>query len=203
MAIDFPGTLPAPSSINFQLYKNVQSFASTFTHAQQTVELLGGHWLFTATWEIISREQLPTFRAFLANLRGGAEQFYFSDVSHTSPAGDAAGNITVLSNTVRSLEVQAEQADTLIFKAGDYIEVITIAGVNEYKIVSYDVTTDATGIANIPIEPAFRHEPSLGAPVLFDNPRGLFMSTNNIAGWNVSSLSNGESLTISAKEWMV
>lgn len=204
MPIHFPSTLPNPSTMSMGIEHNVQSTTSPFTGARQTYELNGAKWKFSATWDIITPEDVPTFRAFLARLRGGASQFYYSDVSQTEPLGSMNTNAVVTSSpSDESIVVSTPQGSETIFRAGDYIEVPIDGGENEYKMVLEDVATDAAGDATIEFSPQLRGSVDIGENVVYSSPAGVFVVDEKASAMNISAPYNGESVTISATEWMV
>jgi len=203
MPISFPTSLPNPSQISLEIVSNTQISKSVFTKEVQVAELLGTHWAFSANWDIILPEQIPAFRAFLSKLRGGAVQFYYSDISAPTPNGDISTTLTIVSApTINTLSVTCSQLNTTILKAGDYIEVPTDTGENELKMVEDDVLTDGAGAAIININPHMRNIATVGGSIVYDNPKGVFMVDTKKQKWTITAPLNGQGFSISAFEWL-
>ena len=204
MSIYLPESLPNPSALNFSLVSNVQRFQSTFTRSVQAVELLGTHWQFSATWDFISREQVPAMKAFLANLRGGVETLFFADLPNINH-GDAAGVFNITGFTgLNSITCSTTLSDGVIaFLAGDHIEIPMAGGFpNEYKMVTSDATAQS-GSITLFLTPTFRHVPDVGQPIVYLQPHGLFQSVDPVAGLPVFAPNNGGPVTINCQEWIV
>jgi len=206
MALVLPAILPNPTTLRFVIVSNVQTYRSTFNNSTQSIEMLGDHFEFSAVWKILSREQIAPMRAFLTNLRGGITPFEFSDVTQKRPNGTIISDVFVSSApTIESLSVYTSmQFNETIFKAGDYISVKMDDGApDEYKMITADVITDGSGNALIPIRPTLRHAPTVGVPVVWANPKGLFVSVETSSAWQIKSPTIGDSITLNATEWMV
>jgi len=203
MTISLPSNIPNPASIQFEIVNNTQVAVSTFTNAMQAVEQLGSHWEFSATWKILTEDQVPAFRSFLAKLRGGAETFYFSDVSSPVPVGTISGSPVIASQvTIEQVTISSAPASQTIFKEGDYIEIPT-AGNSELKIVTADVVSDGSGNATIDFLPQLRGAAAVGQPLVYENTKGVFATNNRRQKWTITAPNNGEGFTLTGVEWVV
>jgi len=205
MAIQFPTNIPNPSELTFTLRSNVQRSKSTFTKSRQIAELLGSHWIFSATWGVVTPEMIAPLRAFLVSLRGGVMPFQYSDISAPRPNGLIGTPASIVGFAgLNTLEIATAQPETKVFNAGDYIQIEVDGGEGyEYKMIIDDVTTDISGNAFVAIEPHFRHDPIIGSTVIHDNPVGVFVHDENDHAWNVSAPMVGDGFTISGSELVV
>ncbi len=203
MTIQFPQSLPNPSQLSFAVTANTQISTSEFTEEVQVQELLGSRWSFSATWDILKPEDIPLFRSFLSKMRGGAEQFYYSDVSAPTSRGGVSADITAVDSTnINVVGVSSTQLNTTILKEGDYVSIPIVGRDNQLKIVQEDVTTDGSGNATINIYPQRRGDIDTGQLVVWDNPKGTFRAENKAQQWNITTPANGEGFTLSGIEWM-
>ena len=168
--LTFPSSV-SPSSIEWGIKSNTQSFTSPLNSSTQTLELPGAHWYATLNFTNLNAEKGRILSAFLAQLRGSSGRFYLYDSAFSTPRGVATGTPLVkgASQTGSSLVTDGWTTSvTGILLAGDYIEVNS-----ELKIVVADVDSDASGNATLSIEPPLRNSPSDNAPLTMTNPKTI------------------------------
>jgi len=177
----------APTSFEFSLKSNTQTFESPLNRTVQTYELPGARWSFSGTWENLTDLDARILKGWLAKLRGAAGRFYMWDMQHPAPTGLAYGVGTLggyvadnllttswsvaLSLTADNTHFTADstQLDTtssafIWFQPGDYI------GVNgELKMVTDVAAGSASGVV-ITVEPPFRTPPPVGSALSIVKP---------------------------------
>lgn len=201
MPLVIPEILKNPSRISFALRKNTNVSKSAFDRSRQVVELVGGGWVASATWDILSDEQVPAMRSFLTAISGGVESFYFSDVSAPIPQTGITGAMTVTGTpNIGTISVSTTHNSTKIFSAGDYIAIPITGGEHEYKMVLYDAVTGVTGEADIVVRPVIRGSVAVGLPLVYNNPTGVFLTTDDYSQWSIDAPLYSQSITINAEE---
>lgn len=184
-----------PSSAMFGLQSNTESFTSPLNRATQTVERPGALWKARLTFTTMSLQQQRRLKALLSALNGMAGRIYLWP--HDAPIADIAavpvdatmvldflnqsyqgvGN-PVVNGTITDFKVLPTKywpASTLVLRAGEYIE----AG-GELKMVTADVTSDAAGLASIPVAPPFRVAPANLAVVTLDKPKAFMRLASDV-----------------------
>jgi len=68
-----------------------------------------------------------------------------------------------------------------LLRAGDWMEVG-----GELKRLTADLNTDSTGTAYALFEPGLRNSPADNAPVIFRNPMGRFLLSDESVGWRTT-----------------
>ncbi len=166
----FPSIIP--SSVEWSLISNTQSFRSPMDGSVQTLENAGSRWRALLRFKNLSDSDGRTLLAFMVALRGEAGRFTLYDHSHPNPAGIATGSPLVngASQTGGTLITDGwTNSVTGILKAGDYI------GVNgELKMVTSDVDSDVTGKVTLTIEPPLRSSPADNAVITTVKPTTNF-----------------------------
>lgn len=174
--LTFPDDL-LPSGAMFGLQSNTESFTSPLNRATQTVERPGALWRARLTFSTLSEPQQRRLKALLAALNGMAGRLYLWP--HGTPAaaivaarpelaGVAAPQVNGALSDFRLLPSRAWPAATLVLRAGEFI-----AAGGELKLVTADVTSDAAGLAQIPVAPPFRRAPADRSPIALDKPKAL------------------------------
>jgi len=206
MSKNIPALLNNPSSMVITLEANVQSSTSIFNGSKQMVELLGSHWIIEASWNILTNEQIKAYRAFIASLKGGVVPVYFSDISQPNPSGGVVDQVDVIGQVdLNTIEIACStQPDTLLFAAGDYIQIKVEDGApDEYKMVIEDVVSDAAGIAAISFEPHLRHAARIGDVLIYNYPKGSFTLAEPQMAWSMEAPVVSSGVSISLIELMV
>ncbi|MGO4304187.1 hypothetical protein [Cupriavidus sp. RAF12] len=64
--------------------------------------------------------------------------------------------------------------NTLVLRAGDFL-----SARGELKMVTDDVTSNGSGVASIPVSPAFRAAPTVGSAIVLNRPTALMMLSSD------------------------
>ena len=160
--LDFPSI--TPSSAEFGLLSNTQSFVSPLAGTTQTLELPGARWRCKIEFEALSDAERRELSAFLTQLRGQAGRFYYGDPGYqvAGPAGVATGTPLVngASQSGTSLVTDGWTASTTdILKAGDYVSFDTSAGRELHMLVA-GVNSDIGGAATLTFATPMRTPPA-------------------------------------------
>jgi len=172
----FPASV-SPSSVEWSLVSNTQSFKSPLNGSVQTLENVGARWQAVLKFRNLSDADGRILMAFLVSLGGEAGRFDLYDHSHPNPAGVATGAPLVngASQTGGTLITDGwTPSQTGILKAGDYI------GVNgELKMMAADADSDAGGNATLTFGPLLRSSPSDNAVITTVQPTASFRLEND------------------------
>lgn len=166
--LDWPADL-VPSKATWGLQSNTEAFTSPLNRAVQTLERPGARWKVTLEFPPRKDLDVGKLEAFLASLGGMAGRFTLWP--HGRPGSSAYGPIVYGSmSNFKLLPSNNWPANTLVLRAGDYLEVG-----GELKMVTADVTSDSSGIASVPVAPAFRKAPANNAAITLNKPRTTMM----------------------------
>lgn len=170
-----PDTFPSgiiPSTLEFGLRSNTQTFSSPLTASTQTLRLAGASWYGKASFDDLSEDNWRKLAAFLVNLEGKHGRFYFMDFGAAEPQGamkDSSNTILVngASQTGGTLNIDGLPANVNnAFLAGDYIAFDTSSG-RELKIITANASSNGSGQASISIKPNIRVSPANNATVSY------------------------------------
>lgn len=202
MALQIPENIGNPSKMTIGLKKNTNVVQSAFNRSKQVVELVGGGWVMSATWDILRPDQIPAMRSFLTAISGGTETFYFSDVSAPKPAVEIAGVFNVITNpNIGTIRISTPHFSQKVLSAGDYIAIPVAGGEYEYKMILFDVVTGVSGEADVTVRPVIRETVAIGQPIVYENPKGEFITTDDFSDWGIQSPVISTSVTINATEY--
>lgn len=163
-----------PATAMFGLQSNTESFTSPLNRSTQTVERPGSRWKARLTFSTMSLTQQRRLKAYLTALNGMAGRTYLWP--HDNPG--SALYSPVVNGTMtdfKSLPTKSWPASTLVLRAGDYLEVN-----GELKMVLADVTSDASGLAAVPVGPPFRKAPANLAAINLDKPKALMLLASDV-----------------------
>ncbi|MGO4326731.1 hypothetical protein AB4Z48_18045 [Cupriavidus sp. 2TAF22] len=192
--LTFPDDI-LPSSAMFGLQSNTESFTSPLNRATQTVERPGALWKARLTFTTMNLQQQRRLKGLLAALNGMAGRIYLwphgspvADIAATPPAATMIldfinqsyqinGNPVVNGalSDFRLLPTKYWPAATIVLRAGEFLEVG-----GELKMVTADVTSDAAGLASVPVAPPFRKAPANLAVVTLDKPKALMRLASDV-----------------------
>lgn len=182
---DFPVlAVPWPDQFDFSLVSNTQIFTSPLSGSVQTLELPGARWAATMTFNNVKDDDAALLQAWLTQLRGQANRFNLWNMARPNPRGTAAGSPVVsgASQTGYTLTTKGWTANSAVLLPGDFI------GINgELKMVSADVTADASGNATIQFEPPLRVSPGDLAPITTGKPTATFVLTDPKPKWSTKT----------------
>lgn len=181
--LTFPTSIPLPSSNEWQLVGRTQHSISELDGTVQTVVLPGAFWRCTVSYSVLNATRWRALEAFLASLEGAAGRFYFGPQHAKTPVGAAGGTPLVngASQTGSSLVTDGWPASTAILKAGDYFH-FDVSGRRELKLVTADVSSNASGQATISFKPAIRVSPANNEPIVTSSPSCVMMLADSEQG---------------------
>ena len=198
MALNFPASI-VPDSIVWSLKSNTQVNTSPLTGVVQTVELPGTRWMATMTFSNLDVAEARIMASFMAQLRGASGRFYVHDFSHPDPQGAAGGtpiNLTAGSTTT-VVKSSGWPNNTLVLKEGDYVQFHNY----ELKLITADVTSDGTGLADLPVEPPVRGTLTDAQTITTSNAECLMLlDSDDQARWESVGNSFQSSFSISCVE---
>jgi len=187
----------APSSLEWALISNTQTFASPLNQSVQTLEMPGARWRFSTSFESLSEADAAAMRTFLAKLRGRSNRFTAWPLGVKAVRGVATGTPKVngAAQTGTSLVTDGWTASTAgILLAGDYI------GVNgELKLMVADAASNGAGQAALSFEPPLRASPVDNAAITITRPLATFMLDEDASSWTTRAPSL-DSFSIAATE---
>lgn len=79
-----------PQSVEWELRANVARFSAPMGGVTRTLERVGSRWAANFKWDVVGGTEAAQLRAFLAQQRGGANRFWFSDPAYTQRGSFAA-----------------------------------------------------------------------------------------------------------------
>lgn len=187
--VNWPASL-VPAKVTWGLQSNTETFTSPLNRSTQTLERPGARWKASLEMPRMDPDTRGQLEAFLVSLGGMAGRFrLWPHARPVSAIGVGASDYGVVLDFVnQSYQAQGSPmvsaalsnykllpttywpASTRVLKAGEFIEVG-----GELKMVTADVTSDATGNAQIPVAPAFRKAPDIGAALVLDRPKATMM----------------------------
>lgn len=168
----FPSGIYGPSSVDWRIRANTQSFRSPLDGSVQTIELPGSVWTASVSWNILPPAQWRALQAWLAQLRGAAGRFYYGPPHATTR--QAVGSIgTPLVNgpnqTGVALACDGFGASAQVFLAGDFIAYDHANG-RSLHVVTATATANGSGQATLAIEPPIRTSPADNAALIHASP---------------------------------
>jgi len=206
MAISFPVTLPFTTKtargIEFQPLIGVAAERSPYSGVENVQD--SGKRLLQA------RVTLPPMTraggaadwvAALRSLDGPLGTFYLGDTAWSTPRGVGTGTPLVngASQTGEDLVTDGWTAgQTGIMKRGDWIQLGTGSSSRLYMVVA-DVNSNGSGQATLTIRPKLRSSPADNAPIVVNNPVGVFRLAV-APGWAVDELKMEAGLSFMAVE---
>lgn len=170
--IDLRPILISPDSAKINLLHNVGLSVSPFTGSIQGIELPGARWQLTVSYEDLSIEYGRKLKAITAQMRGGAEIAHVYDLSYI-PRRDTEPGTPVVNGSGQSGTVLASSGwvpNTSILIYGDQISYLASDGMYRMHIVTADVSSDASGLANISILPPLHNSPVDGGAITSTRP---------------------------------
>ena len=152
----YPLSIPnSPSNFKTSEWRIIRTVAVTqspFTYKSQSADFGGAVWQTTVELPTMNREQSSSWTAFFLQLHGRAGTFLLGDPDARTIRGGLTSNIqTNASASVGAYDITIDgaNASTLIFKAGDYIQLGSGASSKLHMIIS-DVTSNSSGVATLP-----------------------------------------------------
>ena len=199
----YPLTFPTVSGIKtqrFALTRTVSVSASPFTGQEQVFQHEGEFWTTQITFPPMLKAKAAVVIAFLLQLRGRRGTFKIGDQDRKTIQGAATGTIRVNGASQTGNQVALDgfaNSTSNVFKAGDYITI----GSYLY-MVTEDVSSNASGEADVKIEPALRQGIETitdDATVTYSNTTTIMRLDSNETGWDTDEVSK-YGITLSASE---
>lgn len=176
MVLTWPENI-APSTMNWQLISNSQTFTSVFTGSAQTVRFPGSRWRCVLTFNNLLENLSRDLEVLLAQLDGESGRVKINNWIRPGLSGKGTPIVSVANQTGTILQSKGWITNSIILRKGDYITVS-----NELKIITENVISDNEGNANIPISPILRHSPAINEKIETVKPYGIFKLTTNDQG---------------------
>lgn len=145
-----------PTTCEFSLMTNTQTFISPLTGEMQTVELPGARWATTLSFTDLEPDESRVLLAFLARLRGSAGRLYLHDYSLETNRGAGISATTDevgsgIDGSVTTVNPTYFTSTSYTFTSGDvdrYVKITSGAQQGEYKILTFidanNVTVNTT-----------------------------------------------------------
>lgn len=188
--LDFPTSIgPAEITITAQ---NVNSTStSPFTFKQQVLSFPGQRWSAEVTIPPCKADLAEQWVTFLIGLKGRVGTFTMGEPLNTSPRGTVTSALVKNSNqTGDTLVVDGGPSNEVgWFKAGDWFQLGSDNDPKLYKVLS-DANTNFSGEATLDIWPNLRSSPSSNAPLVLNNPKGLFRLNSPSASWSINEINS-------------
>lgn len=165
--INWPAEIK-PRSMSWGRVYNTRAFTSPFSQSQQIVGAPGAYWKCTLNFPTLNREKERRLSTFIGSLQGMAGTFKLRP--WTRPPGPAVGAAVVDGGGQAGGQLVTRNwtPSTIVLRMGDYATVN-----NQLLEVLQDVTSNAQGIAVVPISPWLRSPPANGATVNYQQPYAL------------------------------
>lgn len=198
MAYSYPLTLPTVSgirTINLRARNVVGISQSPFTLKQQVIAHSGQQWEAEITLPPMTRAEGEEWVSFLVKLKGQEGTFLLGDPSGATPRGSASSApgtplVNGADQTGGNLTIDGAPASASGYlKAGDYIQLGTSTSATLHKVLN-DVTTSASGEANIDIYPSIRTAPADNAAVTVSDAKGIFRLASNETNWSINEVTH-------------
>ena len=189
----YPLTLPTATGIQtqrFSLTRIVGVSQSPFTRQEQVIQHQGEYWSATLQLPPMLKDNASQWLSFLLQLRGRRGTFKLGDQDRKTIQGVATGTISVngAGQTGNQVALDGFAVSTNnVFKAGDYIQI------NSYLyMVTEDVNSNASGEADVKIEPSLRSGLETIADddlVIYTNTTTLMRLDSNEVAWDTDQVS--------------
>lgn len=185
-------TCIAPVEVELGMSDAIATTQSPYVPGQfQTQQWPGADlWDMTVTMPPLSDANAADWEGFLAELRGMLNVFQMGDPRRKHPLGPAlgvplcaSGNLTSSTNLLTG---GWAVSTSRILKRGDMLQV----GYRLHRVCE-TVSSDGSGNCTIPVWPSLREVPTIGDPVILNNPVGLWRLADNRRNSQASKLRFG------------
>lgn len=165
--IDLRSQLIAPDSAISDILYNTSGATSPFTGSVQNVELPGARWQLTFNYEKLDSRYGRVLKALKVALRGGAVVAHIYDLSYIGRRTVELGTPVVsgAGQTGNNLATSGWPVNTAVLEVGDQISYLASDGMYRMHMVMAAVSSNASGLAVIPILPPLRNPPVASLPV--------------------------------------
>jgi hypothetical protein len=176
-----------PASFDWYLTSNGSSFTSPWTGQTQTVRYPGSAWKAQLTLSNLDDYESREVEVILVQLDGMAGRIKLRDFGRFAQPVKGTPRINGAGQKGVSVNTDGWTPSTKVLSKGDYI---TIA--DELKLVTADVTSNASGAATVPFGPQLRNSPSDDLVIEVSNPYGIFRLEKNENGVKRSPAFNND-----------
>lgn len=189
-----------PDDAEWSNSANSMVHTSPLSGSEDVLELPGAKWVVGLSFKDLTDREAVQLEAFLTSCRGKARGFWLWNHRRPTPYGSGLGNPVVYgaNQTGGTLVTTGWQANAQnVLLPGDFVGVG-----GELKMVRYDTTVnaDATGRAEIQLEPPLRSSPADGAAIVLNRPKALFRLIEDRNPYKYSGSLN--SYSFSCLEWI-
>lgn len=176
-----------PASFDWYLTSNGSSFTSPWTGQTQTVRYPGSAWKAQLTLSNLDDYESREVEVILVQLDGMAGRIKLRDFGRFAQPVKGTPRINGAGQKGVSVNTDGWTPSTKVLSKGDYI---TIA--DELKLVTGDVTSNASGEATVPFGPQLRNSPSDDLVIEVSDPYGIFRLEKNENGVKRSPAFNND-----------
>lgn len=169
------GVLPA--SFDWTLVSNGSSFTSPWNGQSQTVRYPGSAWKASLTLSNLDDLESREIEALIFELDGMSGRIKLWDMGRFPGTTKGAPKVNGANQTGSTLNSNGWTPNVQILTRGSYITVN-----DEMKMVLQDVTSNAQGLAAIPIAPMLRQSPPNAVVIEVANPYAIFRLEKNENG---------------------
>lgn len=158
------------SSSTFGLISNTQIFQASQIDADMTNQLPGYKWAIHLQYDNLSQADFSLLFAWLCQMSGQSGRVFLGP-QHAFSRGTPTGTpiVSGAGQNGSVLLTSGWTINTTVLKVGDYFSFPTSRG-QELHIVTADVISDGSGVANMFIAPGIRTAPANAAAITVNNP---------------------------------
>lgn len=196
MAITFPRSLPTKpgiKSFRFRPVFNNTVFTSPVTKTRQVLRRPGNLWSGFYEFAPKKTEEVREMKAWIASMEGEFGTFLGFDPTGRLPSGIAnVGSDTPLvdgaGQTGSSLNTKGWRNNgTDLLLPGDYFQIGSTGIAIQLKQAIESASSNGTGLATLNFKTPLHASPADNAPIIFDNPVGVFNLINaEDIGWEAN-----------------
>jgi hypothetical protein len=199
----FTPPITCAASVEFDFTDAVAIVVSPYTAQTQAQAWIGADmWTATVTLPPLSQAQADVWISALMECRGMMNAIQIGDPMKTRPRGNPSGTPTCPSTPVdmfgqSTLTTTGWTPGKIgLLLPGDLLQV----GYRLHKVLDI-VNSDSSGNASITIWPSLREVPAASAPIILNNPMGLFRLATNKRTWNVDAATRLTRLSFPVMEY--
>lgn len=179
--INWLSSYPRPQVFEFGLRSNTLIHVSPLVGTVQTLALPGARWTVRMEWDKLPQASSVLLEALFVRLRGQQNRLVLWHLARPSLRGSGGGSPVVngAGQTGSTLNVSGLPINTSgVWLAGD---MIGVGG--ELKMVVADVSSNASGQAQVAIEPPLRASPANGSAIVTSQPTARFILADGTTKW--------------------
>jgi hypothetical protein len=195
--------IASAASVEFNFSDSVAIVVSPYTSQTQAQAWIGADmWTATVTLPPLSQAQADVWISALMECRGMMNAIQIGDPMKARPRGNPSGTPTCPSTPVDTFGQPTltttgwTPGKVGLLLPGDYLQV----GYRLHKVLDI-VNSDSSGNASITVWPSLREPPGPTAPIILNNPMGLFRLATNKRTWNVDAVTRQTRLSFPLMEY--